>query len=147
MVRSVARQPVWVKLSPLSSPLETAAQAVQGGAHALIVANTLPSMALDVQTRRSRIGTLYGGLSGPAVKPIILRLVHLCAQTFSLPIIGCGGVTTADDVLEYMLAGASAVQLGTSLLLSSTRPETLLSDLKTWCVDNHIQRLRDLKKT
>src|SRR4029077_1093247 len=93
--------------------------AAAGGADALVVANAMLAMAIDVQTRRPRLGRVMGGLTGPATKPVILRMVYQCAQAVRIPIIGCGGVSTALDAVEYMLAGATAVQVGTASFLSA----------------------------
>src|ERR1700683_808119 len=103
MARQVARRPIWVKLSPNVTDIRLIAKAAQGaGADALTVANTYPAMSVDFRTHRSRLGRISGGLSGPAIKPITLRLRHLFARSVTLPIIGPGGVEFGGEVLEYM---------------------------------------------
>src|SRR5271167_2615651 len=102
--RAAPRRPLWVKLSPLVSDIAAMARsAADAGADALTIANTYPAMSLDATTRKSRIGSLTGGLSGPAIKPITLRLVHEASKAVKLPILGLGGIETADDILEYIL--------------------------------------------
>ena len=111
---AVAR-PLWVKLMPLVTDIGAIAQAAaSAGADALTVANTYPAMAVDFRIGRSRLGNMTGGLSGPAIKPITLRLVWEVRKVVNIPILGLGGIETAEDVLEYMAVGASAVQVGTA---------------------------------
>ena len=113
--RAAAKRPLWVKLMPLVADIGAIATAAEGaGADALTVANTYPAMAVDVSSGRSRIGNRTGGLSGPAIKPITLRLVFEVRRAVKIPILGLGGVEKAEDVLEYLLVGASAVQVGTA---------------------------------
>src|ERR1700747_1628330 len=113
--KAAARRPLWVKLSPLVADIGLIARAAQdAGADALTIANTYPAMAVDTRSRKSRLGNLTGGLSGPAIKPITLRLVWEAKKTVSIPIVGLGGIETVEDVLEYLSVGASAVQVGTA---------------------------------
>ncbi len=114
--REVAvRRPLWVKLSPLVADIGLIARtAEQAGASALTVANTYPAMSVDFRSRQSRLGNQTGGLSGPAIKPITLRLVREAAKTVKVPVIALGGIETAEDVLEYLVVGAAAVQVGTA---------------------------------
>ncbi len=113
--KAAARRPLWVKLSPLVTDIGLIARAAEGaGADALTVANTYPAMAVDIRTGKSRLGSLTGGLSGPAIKPITLRLVWEARKAVKVPIIGLGGAETVEDVLEYLAVGASAVQVGTA---------------------------------
>ena len=130
--RKVAvNRPLWVKLSPLVGDIGLIAQAIEGeGADALTVANTYPAMAVDYRTRRSRIGNLTGGLSGPAIKPITLRLVWEARKAVKIPVVGLGGVETADDVLDYLLMGAAAVQVGTASFTDPQVSERLEGDLR-----------------
>lgn len=112
---AASRRPLWVKLSPMVADIGFIARAVEGeGADALTVANTYPAMAIDFRTGKSRLGNKTGGLSGPAIKPITLRLVWETRKAVKTPIIGLGGIETAEDVLEYIAVGASAVQVGTA---------------------------------
>ena len=111
-------KPVWVKLSPNVTDVAVCARAAeQGGADALSLINTLTGMAVDARTRRPRLANVVGGLSGPAIKPVALRCVHQAAQAVKIPLVGIGGVASAEDVLEFMLVGAHAVQIGTANFL------------------------------
>ena len=113
--RAAAGRPLWVKLSPLVTDIRLIARsAVEAGADALTVANTYPAMALDSRTGKSKLGNKTGGLSGPAIKPITLRLVSETFQAVRTPIIGLGGIESASDVLEYLAVGATCVQVGTA---------------------------------
>jgi dihydroorotate dehydrogenase (NAD+) catalytic subunit len=114
-VRRATELPLIVKMTPNVNDITGVAQAiVDGGADALTLINTYPAMAIDVRTRRPALGWGAGGLSGPALKPIAVRLVYLVSRAVRVPIIGCGGITTGEDAVEFMLAGASAVQVGTA---------------------------------
>ena len=118
---AAARRPLWVKLSPLVADIGLIARVAQdSGADALTIANTYPAMAIDLRSLKSRLGNLTGGLSGPAIKPITLRLVWEARKAVSIPIVGLGGIETVEDVLEYLAVGATAVQVGTA---SFTDPE------------------------
>ena len=113
--KAASRRPLWVKLSPLVADIGLIARAAsESGADALTVANTYPAMALDYRTGKSRLGNPTGGLSGPAIKPITLRLVWETRRAVTTPILGLGGIETVEDVLEYLSVGASAVQVGTA---------------------------------
>lgn len=112
-LRAATPLPLWVKLTPNTGDLPEVAQAAEAaGADALVVANTILAMAIDLQTFKPCLGNVMGGLSGPAVKPIVLRQVYQCARTVRIPVIGCGGISTTEDAVEYLLAGATAVQVG-----------------------------------
>jgi len=114
--RDVTAKPLWVKLAPTAPDVAAAAEgALAGGADALTVANTIPAMAIDVRARRPVLGNVYGGLSGPAVRPVILRLVHEVYRATGADVIASGGVDGAEAALAYILAGARAVQVGTAL--------------------------------
>jgi dihydroorotate dehydrogenase (NAD+) catalytic subunit len=128
--KAAARRPLWVKLSPLVTDIGLIARAAEGaGADALTVANTYPAMAVDFRTGKSRLGSLTGGLSGPAIKPITLRLVWEVRKAVRIPIIGLGGVETVEDVLDYLAVGASAVQVGTASFTDPTVSERLVGAL------------------
>jgi dihydroorotate dehydrogenase (NAD+) catalytic subunit len=143
--RRATRRPLWVKLSPNVTDIAAIARAAEGaGADALTVANTYQAMSVDIQTRKSRIGRITGGLSGPAIKPITLRLVYEASRAVKIPVVGLGGVETTEDVLEYMIVGASAVQVGTA---SFTQPETcqrLAGGLGIACGKYKINTIREL---
>ena len=128
--KAAAKRPLWVKLSPLVTDIGLIARAAEeAGADALTVANTYPAMALDFRTGRSRLACSTGGLSGPAIKPITLRLVWETRKVVQSPIIGLGGIETADDVLEYLSVGASAVQVGTASFTDPRASEQLVDAL------------------
>ena len=113
--KAAVRRPLWVKLSPLVADIGLIAQAAESaGADALTVANTFPAMAIDTRTQKSCLGNLTGGLSGPAIRPITLRLVWETQKAVKIPVIGLGGIETVEDVLQYLFVGASAVQVGTA---------------------------------
>jgi dihydroorotate dehydrogenase (NAD+) catalytic subunit len=119
-----------VKLSPLVTDIGLIARAAEGvGADALTVANTYPAMAVDFRTGRSRLGSTTGGLSGPAIKPITLRLAWEARKAVKIPIIGLGGVETVEDVLEYLAVGASGVQVGTASFADPRVSERLTEGL------------------
>ena len=125
--KAAANRPLWVKLSPLVTDIGLIARsAEEAGADALTVANTYPAMALDFRTGRSRLGYPTGGLSGPAIKPITLRLVWETRKAVRSPIIGLGGIETAEDVLDYLSVGASAVQVGTASFTDPRASERLV---------------------
>jgi len=128
---AAAKRPLWVKLMPLVTDIQEIARAAESaGADALTIANTYPAMAIDVRAGRSKIGNETGGLSGPAIKPITLRLVWEAQKVVKIPIIGLGGVESAEDVLEYMAAGASAVQVGTASFADPKCSERIAASLE-----------------
>jgi dihydroorotate dehydrogenase (NAD+) catalytic subunit len=130
--RKVAqKRPLWVKLMPLVTDIARIGRAAEAaGADALTVANTYPAMAIDVRTQKSRLGNLTGGLSGPAIKPITLRLVWEVCKSVKIPVVGLGGIETAEDVLEYMSVGASAVQVGTASFSDPKASERIVGGLE-----------------
>jgi len=144
-MKGATKVPVWAKLTPNVGDIAALARAAErGGADALVVANAILAMAIDVETRRPRLGRVMGGLTGPAVKPVILRMVYQCAQAVRIPIIGCGGVATAADAVEYLLAGASAVQVGTASFVSATTMLRIIEGLVTYCETHAVTKIRDL---
>ena len=146
--KAAAKRPLWVKLSPLVSDIKVMARAVEeAGADALTIANTYPAMAIDTKTRSSRIGSSTGGLSGPAIKPITLRLVYEAAKVVKVPILGLGGVENPDDAVEYMLAGAAAVQVGTAHFVDPRASMRLVEGLEDRCRELNICRLRDIRSS
>jgi dihydroorotate dehydrogenase (NAD+) catalytic subunit len=144
--RSASRRPLWVKLSPLVTDIGLIARtAAEAGADALVVANTYPAMALDTRTRKSRLGSLTGGLSGPAIKPITLRLVWEAAKAVRVPVIGLGGIETASDVLDYAAAGATAVQVGTASFSDPKASERLAGDLEGALLEANLLNLIEIR--
>ncbi len=144
--RAATRRPLWVKLSPLVTDIGVIARAaVEAGADALTVANTYPAMALESGTGRSRLGSLTGGLSGPAIKPITLRLVWEAVRAVQVPVIGLGGIETASDVLDYAAVGASAVQVGTASFADPRASERLVDDLERALFEANSFTLREIR--
>ena len=140
--------PMWIKLTPnVTSIAETAKGAEAGGADAIVAINTMLGMAIDIRTRRPLLHNNTGGLSGPCVKPVALRMVHDIYDAVKIPVVGCGGVSTYEDVLEFMIAGASAVELGTITLVHPTRPVEIVEDLEKYCEQNNIDKLSTLTGT
>ncbi len=130
IVKEIADKPVYVKLSPNVTDIVKIAQAVeQAGADGLVLINTLMGLRMDLRTARPLLGNVTGGLSGPAIKPIALRMVYQVAQNVNIPIIGCGGISTAEDVLEFLYAGASAVEVGTANLIDPWACPKIIEEL------------------
>ena len=128
--KRVARRPLIVKLSPNVSAIEPLARAAEAsGADALSLVNTFISLAIDARTRRPRIGAGFGGLSGPAIKPIALRLVYQAARAVKIPVIGLGGIATGEDAAEFLIAGASAVEVGTATFWDPRSPLRIAEEL------------------
>lgn len=143
--RAAVSRPLWVKLSPLVTDIRVIAKAAEeAGADGLTVANTYPAMSIDVKARRSRLGCPTGGLSGPAIRPITLRLVWEAAKVVKIPIIGLGGIETVDDVLEYLSVGARAVQVGTANFVSPTAIGGLAAQLNKWATGFNVQNIHGL---
>jgi dihydroorotate dehydrogenase (NAD+) catalytic subunit len=143
--KRVSERPLIVKLSPnVTSIAQMAHIAQEAGADALSLVNTFIAMAIDPETRKPRIANLTAGLSGPAIKPIAVRMVYDAAQSVKIPVIGMGGISTANDILEFMLAGATAVQIGTASYLDPCATEKIVEELQTYCVEHNIQELSDL---
>ncbi|MFZ0296342.1 MAG: dihydroorotate dehydrogenase [Candidatus Sulfotelmatobacter sp.] len=143
--KRVARRPLIVKLSPnVTSIAQMAHIAQEAGADALSLVNTFVAMAIDADTRKPRIANVTAGLSGPAIKPIAVRMVYDAAHAVNIPVIGMGGISSAADVVEFMLAGATAVQIGTASYWDPCATEKIVSDLQRWCEDRQVTRLADL---
>jgi dihydroorotate dehydrogenase (NAD+) catalytic subunit len=147
-VKAVARRPVIVKLSPNVSAIEPLACAAEAaGADALSLVNTFIALAIDVRTRRSRIGAGFGGLSGPAIKPIALRLVYQAARAVKIPIVGLGGIVTGTDAAEFLIAGASAVEVGTAIFQDPRAPLRIAEQLGKFLRDENIANVAKLVGT
>lgn len=145
LLRAATALPLWVKLTPNTGEIAEVAQAAEAaGADALVVANTILAMSIDLRSFRPRLGNVMGGLSGPAVKPIVLRQVYQCARAVAVPIIGCGGIATAEDAAEYMLAGATAVQVGTATFLHPGAMVDVIEGLARFCEGHGLPRAADL---
>ncbi|HEX4408886.1 MAG TPA: dihydroorotate dehydrogenase [Xanthobacteraceae bacterium] len=144
-LRAATKLPLWVKLTPNTGEMPEVAKAAEAaGADAVVVSNTILSMAIDLKTFKPCLGNIMGGLSGPAIKPIVLRHVFQCARAVKIPVIGCGGISNADDAIEYMLAGASAIQVGTATFVQPAAMISVLEGLERFCVVREIPRIADL---
>jgi dihydroorotate dehydrogenase (NAD+) catalytic subunit len=144
-VKKLATRPVIVKLSPnVTSIAEVARAAEEAGADAISLVNTFVAMAIDAETRKPRISNVTAGLSGPAIKPIALRMVWEASKAVHIPVIGIGGISTAEDVIEFMLAGASAVEVGTANFWDPCASETLVDSLERWCLEHRIEKINEL---
>jgi dihydroorotate dehydrogenase (NAD+) catalytic subunit len=143
--KRVARRPLIVKLSPnVTSIAQMAYVAQEAGADALSLVNTFVAMAIDPETRRPRIANVTAGLSGPAIKPIAVRMVYDAAHSVKIPVIGMGGISTAADVVEFMLAGATAVEIGTASYWDPCATEKIIDELQRWCTEHQVTRLADV---
>src|SRR4029077_8139092 len=143
--KRTARRPLIVKLSPnVTSIAQMAHVAQEAGADAISLINTFLAMAIDPETRRPRIANVTAGLSGPAIKPIALRMVYDAAKAVNIPVIGMGGISTAADIVEFMLAGATAVQIGTASYWDPVATEKIASELQDWCAEHRIEQLASL---
>jgi dihydroorotate dehydrogenase (NAD+) catalytic subunit len=127
---------------PLIAQMAHIAQ--EAGADAISLINTFVAMAINPDTRKPRIANVTAGLSGPAIKPIALRMVYDAAHAVNIPVIGMGGISTAADVVEFMLAGATAVQIGTASYWDPCATEKIVDELQRWCQDHHVTRLAEL---
>jgi len=144
--RKAAKRPLWVKLSPTVGMIGLIAKAAEeAGADALVVANTYPALCIDAHTRKSRLGSTTGGLSGAAIRPITMRLVYEAARAVKIPIAGLGGVESPADVIEYLLAGASAVEVGTAHFVDPRASERIVEDLEMWCRDERVFEISSLR--
>lgn len=129
-------KPVIVKLSPnVTDITEVARAAAANGADILSLVNTLQGLAVDVRTRRPRLGNVFGGLSGPAIKPVALRMVHAVCRAVDIPVIGIGGIVSAEDVLEFILVGAHAVQVGSANFMDPRRSFDLVDEVRNLCTE------------
>jgi len=145
IVKKMATVPVMVKLSPNVSDITLIARAVEeGGADSISLINTLIGMAIDLKTRQPVLANVIGGLSGPAIKPVALRMVYEVAKVVSVPVIGIGGIESADDALEFMLAGASAVQIGTANFVNPRASEEVVDGINAYAVSEKLTSIRSI---
>ena len=143
--KTASARPLIVKLSPnVTSIAHMARIAAEAGADVVSLTNTFLAMSIDAETRRPRLSNITGGLSGPAIKPIALRMVYETARAVSIPIIGMGGITTPEDVVEYLLAGATAVEVGTASYADPRAVERLARGLESWCRGHGVERVASL---
>lgn len=143
--KEVSKRPLIVKLSPnVTSIAQMAKTAAGAGADALSLVNTFLSMAIDVETRRPKIANVTAGLSGPAIKPIAVRMVYEAAKAVSIPVIGMGGIVRAEDGIEFMMAGATAVQVGTASYADPRAVENIANGMRRWCASHQVERASGL---
>jgi dihydroorotate dehydrogenase (NAD+) catalytic subunit len=143
--RAATKKPLIVKLSPNVTDIVEMAQACEGaGADALSVINTLTGMAIDLERRRPVLANVTGGLSGPAIKPVALRMVWQVARAVKVPVIGIGGIMTATDALEFMLAGATAVQVGTASFVNPSAAQEIAAGMEQWLAERNISQVTSL---
>ena len=144
-IRKVTKLPVIPKLTPNVTDVASFARAAEeAGADAISLVNTFLAMAIDVETRRPKLSNVMGGLSGPAIRPIAIRMVWECYQAVKLPILGMGGIATVDDALEFIIAGSTAVQIGTMNFVDPFIWTKLLSGIESYLERHKIARLQDL---
>ena len=144
--RAATRKPIFVKLSPTLSNIGGSAKvAAAAGADGITVVNTLPGLAIDVETRKPSLGFGTGGVSGPGLLPVGVLATYRVAQAVELPIIGVGGINKATDVVQYVLAGASLVAMGTAAMQQPRLPEKVIRDLEKWCDRHNVKSLSELK--
>jgi dihydroorotate dehydrogenase (NAD+) catalytic subunit len=145
--KAVSKRPLIVKLSPnVTSIANMAKIAANAGADALSLTNTFLAMSIDVETRQPRLSNITGGLSGPAIKPIALRMVYETARAVTIPILGMGGIVTPEDAVEFLLAGATAVQVGTASYADPRAVERLARGLESWCRSHQVERVSGLTR-
>ena len=143
--KAASARPLIVKLSPnVTSIAHMARIAAEAGADVVSLTNTFLAMSIDAETRRPRLTNITGGLSGPAIKPIALRMVYETARAVKIPILGMGGITTPEDVVEYLLAGAAAVEVGTASYADPRAVERLARGLESWCRGHGVERVASL---
>jgi len=143
--KRVSLRPLIVKLSPNVTSIALMAHvAEEAGADAISLVNTFVAMAIDADTRKPRIANVTAGLSGPAIKPIALRMVYDASKAVKIPVIGMGGISTAGDIVEFMLAGATAVQVGTASYWDPVATEKIVGELENWCVEHNVERVAEL---
>ena len=143
--RRFSPRPLIVKLSPnVTSIGQMAHVAQEAGADVISLVNTFVAMSIDIQSRKPRIANLTAGLSGPAIKPIAVRMVYEASKSVQIPVIGMGGISTAADVIEFMLAGATAVQVGTASFWDPRATEKIAAELARWCKEHEVSKISEL---
>lgn len=143
--KEAVKRPLIVKLSPnVTSIAQMAKVAEDAGADAVSLVNTFVSLAIDVETRKPRIANVTGGLSGPAIKPIAVRMVYEASKAVKIPVVGMGGIVRAEDAVEFMMAGATAVQVGTASYADPRAVENIANGIKKWCAKHQVEQVRTL---
>jgi len=147
-VKDSCSTPLITKLSPnVTDVTDIALSAQEAGSDAISLVNTFLAMGIDVETRKPTLGNIIGGLSGPAIKPIALRMVYQTAQTVKIPVIGIGGIMTGRDAVEFIIAGAKAVQVGTANFIAPDSTLKIMDEVIAFCKDHNIKRIKDLTGT
>jgi len=145
-LRKMTKRPLVMKLTPNVTDITVIAKAAEaGGADAISLINTLVGMVINVKEKRSALGMITGGLSGPAVRPVGVALTYKASRAVSIPVIGMGGIMTADDALQYLLAGASAVQIGTANFVDPHIPRAVLEGIRAYCVEQGLGSVGDIR--
>ncbi len=145
LVKEVSTRPLITKLSPnVTDIVEIALSAQEAGSDAVSLVNTFLAMAIDVETRRPKLANILGGLSGPAIKPLALRMVYQVVKNLNIPVIGIGGITTCQDALEFLIAGAKAVQVGTANFVDPEATVKIIQDIQRHCQFNNITKIEDI---
>jgi dihydroorotate dehydrogenase (NAD+) catalytic subunit len=145
LAKKASKRPLIVKLSPNVTSIAHMAKVVaDSGADAVSLTNTFLAMSIDVETRRPRLSNITGGLSGPAIKPIALRMVYETARAVSIPILGLGGIVTPEDAVEFLMAGATAIQVGTASYADPRATERLARGLESWCRSQSVEKVSSL---
>ena len=143
--KQIASRPLIVKLSPNVTSIASMAKCAEtAGADAVSLINTFVALSIDIETRRPRIANVTGGLSGPAIKPIAVRMVWEAAQSLKIPVMGLGGITTPEDAVEFLLAGATTIQVGTASYADPRAVERIAKGLESWCTRHHLDKVGDL---
>lgn len=144
-VKKASRRPVITKLSPNVTDIgEIALSAEEAGSDAVSLVNTFLAMAIDVETRKTRIANVFGGLSGPAIRPMAVRIVYQAASAVHIPVIGMGGIMSGSDAVEFLLAGASAVEVGTANFIAPDAALEIIRGIDTYCRKHGIQKVKDI---
>lgn len=145
LAKRTSRRPIITKLSPNVTDIVTVAKAAEeAGTDAVSLVNTVLAMAVDVETRRPRLASVFGGLSGPAIKPIALRLVYQVASRLKIPVIGLGGIMSGCDALEFLIAGARAVEVGTANLVDPEASIRIIKEMADWCEEKRIKKIEEI---
>ena len=146
LVKKTTKRPVITKLSPnVTDIVEIALSAQEAGSDAVSLVNTFLAMSIDIHTRKPSLANIMGGLSGPAIKPLAVRMVYQVSQALSVPVIGLGGIMNAEDAVEFMLAGASAIQVGTANFIDPRASVKIVQGLYQYCKDNSISHIQELR--
>ncbi len=144
-LRKVTRKSLWIKLSPnVSNPADLGRAAESAGADAIVAINTLGGMVIDIEKRRPVLGACFGGVSGPAVKPVALKFVWLLFEAVSIPVVGVGGISTGEDAVEFFMAGARAVQVGTANFVNPRAIPEVIVGLKEWMIQHEVPGIHPL---